>query len=65
MALYVAWRSSIYAAFPLDEYSWVKRDTLMNGPRIVAIIGLLAVCAQYWGRHAMGLTFAEPKKGLG
>ena len=65
MALYMGWRNSIYGALPLDVYSWVQRDTLMNGPRIIGILGLLAVCAQYWGWREMGLTFAEPKKGVG
>lgn len=54
--LYAALRWLIYAAVPVDDFAdWAVRDTLMNGPRMLALVLSLRLGARLWGQEELGL----------
>lgn len=64
LLIYAGMRASVYAAFPLDEYLWFVRDTIMNIPRIISFALALVVGLLFWGRRELGFHVDKPISGF-
>ncbi len=54
--VYAALRFLIYAYLPAATFfDWFVRDTIMNGPRLLALSLALFLGLRVWGREALGL----------
>ena len=54
--LYASARYLVYASMPIEDFAdWAVRDTIMNGPRLLALVLAVTLGISTWGTARLGL----------